>query len=113
MARQRPTGFLSSTLRCVSVPAHGYLAYRTHHADEHVNSCRATLQAVNLVLAVAGLCMLGYAAYMFVDFENITFSSEADPGGHHNVAHWLMAAKKNASPWYGRGPAACKLALTL
>ena len=58
---------------------------------------------MNLVLAVAGLCMLGYAAYMFIDFENITFSSEADSGKHHNVAHWLIAAKENASPWYGRG----------
>ena len=102
MARQRPAGILSSTLRCVSVYAHSKLTYPKHHADERVNSCRATLQAVNLVLAVAGLCMLGYAAYMFIDFENITFSSKADFGGHHNVAHWLMAAKRNASPWYGR-----------
>ena len=73
--------------------------HHKHVGDTHVNFCRATLQAVNLVLAVAGLCMLGYAAYMFVDFENITFSSEPDSGGHHNVAYWLMEAKKNASPW--------------
>lgn len=79
------------------------ISWHNHHADEHGNSCRATLQAVNLVLAVAGLCMLGYAAYMFIDFENITFSREADSGKHHDVAHWLMAAKENASPWYGRG----------
>lgn len=70
------------------------------------------LQAVNLVLAVAGLCMLGYAAYMFIDFANITFSSETDSGVHHNAAYWLMKTKKNASPWYARGfTAACKLSL--
>lgn len=62
--------------------------------------CRATLQAVNFVLAVAGVCMCCYAAYMYIDFEHIEFSSEANSVGHHIIAHWVMAAKKNASPWY-------------
>ena len=63
-----------------------------------VGVCRATLQAVNFVLAVAGVCMLGYAAYMFIDFKHVTFSGEESPDQHHGLAHWLQA-HKNGSPW--------------
>ncbi|KAL3140782.1 hypothetical protein ABBQ32_005327 [Trebouxia sp. C0010 RCD-2024] len=75
MDRQRSAGVLPSTLR-------------------------ATLQAVNFVLAVAGVCMCCYAVYMYIDFEHVDFHSEADSGGHHIIAHWVMEAKKNASPWF-------------
>lgn len=61
---------------------------------------RATLQAVNFVLAVAGVCMCCYAVYMYIDFEHIDSSHEADSGAHSTIAHWVMEAKKNASPWY-------------
>lgn len=75
MERQRSAGVLASTLR-------------------------ATLQAVNILLVVTGLCMLGYAAYMYVDYEQITFASDAATGTHNSLRQWLMLAHKHGSPWF-------------
>lgn len=75
MERQRPVGILASTLR-------------------------ATLQVVNVVLAVTGLCMLGYAAYMYIDYEHITFSADQTPQTHHSLLLWVIQAHRHGSPWF-------------
>lgn len=75
MDRQRPGGILASTLRVV-------------------------LQAVNFVLAVMGVGMLGYAAYMYINYEHITFPSDPDAEPHHSLLHLLVLAHRHASPWF-------------
>ena len=60
---------------------------------------RATLQVVNVVLAVTGLCMLGYAAYMYIDYEHITFSADQTHQTHHSLLQWIIQAHRHGSPW--------------
>ena len=43
--------------------------------------------------------MLGYAAYMYVDYEQITFASDAATGTRNSLRQWLMLAHKHGSPW--------------
>ncbi|DBA71452.1 TPA: hypothetical protein ACH3X2_14305 [Trebouxia sp. C0005] len=75
MERQRPFGILASTLR-------------------------SALQAVNVVLAVTGVTMLGYAAYMYVDYEHITFSTDQSLHTHPRLLDWVIKAHRHGSPWF-------------
>jgi len=61
--------------------------------------CRSTLQAVNVVLAVTGVSMLGYAAYMYIDYEHITFSTEQSSHTHPRLLDWVIQAHRHGSPW--------------
>ena len=61
--------------------------------------CRSTLQAVNVVLAVTGLSMLGYAAYMYIDYEHITFSTDQSSYTHPRLLEWVIQAHRHGSPW--------------
>lgn len=61
--------------------------------------CRSALQAVNVVLAVTGVTMLGYAAYMYVDYEHITFSTDQSLHTHPRLLDWVIKAHRHGSPW--------------
>ena len=65
----------------------------------HFFACRVVLQAVNFVLAVSGVFMLGYAAYMYVNYEHISISGDSDHDTHHSVVQWIVQAHRHASPW--------------
>ena len=61
--------------------------------------CRSTLQAVNVVLAVTGVSMLGYAAYMYIDYEHITFFTDESSHTHPRLLDWVIQAHRHGSPW--------------
>jgi len=54
---------------------------------------------VNVVLAVTGVSMLGYAAYMYIDYEHITFSTEQSSHTHPRLLDWVIQAHRHGSPW--------------
>ena len=75
------------------------LALPAAHNDNVFGACSVVLQAVNFVLAVMGVGMLGYAAYMYINYEHITFPSDPDAEPHHSLLHLLVLAHRHASPW--------------
>lgn len=78
------------------------------------SSLRVTLKVVNLLLAAAGICMLGYAVYMYLDFRQINFNAGSSKTLQHGLFAMLQRIHRNSSPWfiYAFGGAGLFLCLT-